>query len=185
MGEEQFSYTKYTINKRRAVIWLLKKLCRPPGVKVTAEIENGKRTEINMRGYDWRKLTALMGEWTSEKKLTEQQYRLDRELLRDACDLLFFRKQIDLRDNEKNQFDIEISATREGELALREDVYQEEIANFTSDRIFRNFRWWIPFAAFILALTSLVITTCKKSVILIQIPKETVDSTRNEPYHLH
>jgi hypothetical protein len=130
----------YRNDKRRAAIWLLQELCKPSRVRVTALIDsNGRRQEITDRHYNWVKLTELI-----------PNSKYSRELLRDAVDLLVVNGHVDLLENYKNAYEIEIRAFRKGEISLRDDVYQEEISNYNSDKTFRNLRWILPLAMLIL-----------------------------------
>lgn len=127
-------------DKRKAAIWLLENICVPPKFVISAIVSgSGNRTEYNQEKYDWFKLKEL---------IPKSPY--NRELLRDACDLLRIKDHININDNDIDRFDIEITAIKNGEVALREGYYQDDIENYSSDKKFRNLRWQLPFAIVIL-----------------------------------
>ncbi len=162
----------YRNEKRRTAIWVLQELCKPAKVRVTALIDsNGRRQEITDRHYEWVKLLDM---------ISTSQY--SRELLRDAIDLLVINEHIDLLENQKNAYDIEIKAFRKGEIALREDVYQEEIKNYNSDRIFRNLRWLLPLAMLILTALNIAYSFYKQGEIKskVEAAEHRIDSIQKE-----
>ena len=123
----------YRNDKRKASIWILENICVPAKMTITAIIEPGKRTEVNQKNYDWFELKGL---------ISKSSY--DKNLIRDACDLLRIKEHIDILENEIDRFDIKVKAFKEGEVALREDYYQDDINNYLSDKRFRNLRWQLP-----------------------------------------
>ena len=136
--------------KRRAAIWLLDKICVAPKMSVTGIVEGGKRREINTKRYDWFKLKGLL-----------EKCPYDKTLIRDACDLLFLKDHIDILENENDRFDIQVKAYKDGEVALREDFYQDDIANYSADKRFRNLRWQLPFLIVILTALNIGYTFYK------------------------
>ena len=136
--------------KRKAAIWLLENLCVAPKMFVTAIVEPGRQTEVNQKKYDWFKLKEL---------ISKSPY--DKDLLRDTCDLLRIKGHVDILDNEIDRFDIQVKALKEGEVALREDFYQDDIANYSSDKKFRNLRWQLPFLIVILTAINISYTFYK------------------------
>jgi len=147
----------YRNDKRRTAIWILKQLCKPSKMTITGIQHPDRHEEINERHYDTISLKDLIS-----------QSNYSRELLRDAADLLFLNKHIDLFENQKDRFDIKIKAFKQGEFALREDFYQDQIDDYNSDKYYRNLRMIIPILALLISIVSLFISTCKKSEIIIQ-----------------
>ena len=158
-------------DKRKAAIWLLKNICVPPKMSVTAIVEPGKRTEVNQKKYDWFKLKDLI-----------LKSPFDKNLLRDACDLLFIKEHIDVLDNELDRFDIQVKALKEGEVALREDFYEDDITNYSSDKKFRNLRWQLPFLIVILTAINIGYTFYKngKSASELKNLEQRIDSVEKE-----
>jgi len=158
-------------DKLKAAIWLLENICVPPKMSVTAIVESGKRTEFNQKKYDWFKLKEL---------ISKSPY--DKNLLRDACDLLRIKEHIDVLDNEIDRFDIQVKALKEGEVALREDFYQDDIANYSSDKKFRNLRWQLPFLIVILTAINIGYSFYKdgKSTSLLKGAEQKIDSIQKE-----
>lgn len=162
----------YRNDKRNAAIWILRELCKPAKVKVTALIDsNGKRQEITDRHYDWVKLLDLIS-----------ISPFSREILREAVDLLVINQHIDILDCDKNAYEIEIKAFRKGEIALREDVYQEEIKNYNSDRIFRNLRWLLPLLMLILTAINIAYNFYKQAEFKskFEIAEQNIERTQKE-----
>jgi hypothetical protein len=129
---------------RKAAIWLLKELCKPPKVKITGIVTDGKRKEINVRTYEMETLKTFI-EYAPYSAM----------VLRDACELLARNGHIYMFDNEHNRYDIEIQGRDEGNMALKEDFYQEDIANHFSEKMNRTTRWFLPILSFLVALFSL------------------------------
>ena len=125
----------YRNDKRKASIWLLENICVPAKRTITAIIGPGKRTEVNQKNYDWFELKELISKSSYDKNL---KFSYDKNLIRDACDLLRIKEHIDILENEIDRFDIKVKAFKEGEVALREDYYQDDINNYLSDKRFRN-----------------------------------------------
>jgi len=138
----------YRNNKRKAAIWILRKTCVAPKMIVKRIGEQ----EINTKTFPWIR---------SEDLLTDPSNKYNRELLRDAIDLLSSKKRIDLLDNDRNRYDVSLRATLEGEVAKNEELYEEEIRTFNSDRIYRTGRWAIPAAAIIISAISLYVSLGK------------------------
>ena len=151
----------YRTQKRLAAIWILEKITVAPKMAITTIVEGNNRTEVNQKNYSWHKLKDL---------IPVSPY--ERILLRDACDLLFIKDHIDICDNKIDVFDIEVKALKVGEIAFKEDFYQDDISNYNSERQYRNLRWWIPSAALLISLISLIISTCKKTVIQVQVTQQ-------------
>lgn len=158
-------------DKRQAAIWLLTKICVAPKMSVTGIVEGGKRREINTKRYDWFKLKELI-----------RECHYDKELLRGACDLLFLKDHIDILENENDRFDIQVKAYKEGEIALREDFYQDDIANYSSDKRFRNLRWQLPLLIVILTTINIGYTFYKdgKSTSGLKDVEQRIDSIQKE-----
>jgi hypothetical protein len=158
-------------DKRKAAIWILENICVPPKMIVTAIEEPGKRIEFNQKKYDWFKLKEF---------ISKSPY--DKNLLRDACDLLRIKEHIDILDNEIDRFDIQVKAFKEGEVALREDFYQDDIDNYLSDKRFRNLRWQLPLLIVILTAINIGYTFYKdgKSTSELKDVKQEVNTLRKQ-----
>lgn len=146
---------KYRNKKRKAAIWILEQICRPLKARATGlrnfEGANSYK-EINEKYYDQYEL----------KELINKQV-FTRELLRDAADLLFINDHITIFENEKNIYDIGLKAYKKGEIALREDIYQDEIDQYNSDKKYLHLRWVLPTIALILTTITLILTTCNNA----------------------
>lgn len=140
----------YRNKKRKVAIWVLDQICGPQKMVVTAITEAGKRREVNTKNYDWFNLKDLL-----------KKTPFDKNLVRDSCDLLFLKNHIDILENEIDRFDIKIKAYREGEVALREDIYQDEIDNYSSDKRYRSLRWMLPLIIVILTVVNIAYTFYK------------------------
>ena len=158
-------------DKRQAAIWLLLKICVAPKMSVTGIVEGGKRREINTKRYDWFKLKELL-----------EDCPYDKELIRGACDLLFLKDHVNILENENDRFDIQVKAYKEGEIALREDFYQDDIANYLSDKRFRNLRWQLPLLIVVLTAINIGYTFYKdgKSTSGLKKAEHRLDSIQRE-----
>lgn len=135
--------------KRKAAIWILKEICKPLTFRITGIREPDSYQEINEKYYDIYELKNLIA-----------KNKYSRELLRDAADLLALNGHIDIFENIKDIYDIRIRVFKKGEIALDEDIYQDEIDEYRNNVIFRWTRIWLPILAIVIALISLVVSVC-------------------------
>lgn len=139
---------KYRNQKRKAAIWILKEICKPRTFRITAIDEPDNYQKINEKFYDTYELKDLSA---------KNKYSLG--LLRNAVDLLGIKGHITIFENEKDIYDIGIKALKSGEIALHEDIYQEDIDEYRSNMVFRWTRIWLPILAIVISLISLVFST--------------------------
>ena len=138
---------KHRNKKRKAAIWILEEICKPGTYRIIGIYEPDNYQKINEKYYDIYGLKSL----TAKNKYSQ-------ELLREAVDLLTIKEHIEIFENEKDIYDIRIRAFKNGEIALNEDVYQDEIDEYNSNTIFRWTRIWLPILAIVIALISLVVS---------------------------
>jgi hypothetical protein len=139
-------------DKRRAAIWLLEQLIKPLKGTITASVDSGILTPINKKTYSNYKFADLI-----------VQSKYSKEILREAADLLCDRQHIGIMENFNDLYDCTIWALAAGEIALNDDIYQEEINVYNSDKYYRLFRWVLPLAAITISILSIFISTCRKS----------------------
>ena len=99
---------EYWRDKRRGANWLLASLISEPVWKVTKFNDE----ERNIKTY--KKVNL--------KELATSQTKFSPDFLRDAADLLYRNKQIDLWDNQKDRVNIDLMALSEGEFAYKESI---------------------------------------------------------------
>lgn len=87
--------------------------------------------------------------------------KYSKESLREAADLLAINDHIEIFENQNDVYDIGIKAYKKGEIALREDIYQDEIDEYNSNAIYRRTRIWLPVLALVVAVISLMLSICK------------------------
>src|SRR5687768_5626015 len=121
----KFSHN-YRNQKREVAIWILQQITKSQKTKVTAHIENGVREERNYeKSYDDYKLNTL-----------KEVSSYTKEILREAAELLLSKGHLDLFENSNDIYQCIIRATKAGEIALKEEVYEEDIRNYNSDRYY-------------------------------------------------
>jgi hypothetical protein len=150
----------YWQQRREAGIWMLSKLVVPNKMKVTAYIDkNQNREDIYFeKSYD---------KYTINDLAEEKVY--NKEILYEVAYFLYGKGHINVWQQRNDIYASTIQAKPEGEIALKEDIYGEEIRNYNSDKIYRRTRWLIPVFAFIISIVSLCISMCRKSVVKLQL----------------
>jgi hypothetical protein len=146
---------KYRNRKRKTAIWILEQICKPLKARITGlrDFEGpGSYMEVNEKYYDKYDLKDLIAKNVYSK-----------ELLRDAADLLAINDHVEIFENQNNVFDIGIKAYKKGEIALREDIYQDEIDEYNSNAIYLRTRIWLPILALVIAVISLVLSICNQN----------------------
>lgn len=134
--------------KREAAIWILNQLLNPK-IKVT---KDDRGVPVNTRTYSSYEASELEA---------KNVYR--KEILRDAIEMLFKNGHISFAmENQKDIYQYTIRTNYEGESAIKDGFYEDEITTYNNDKYYSYFRWVLPIAAIIISILSLLLTTCQK-----------------------
>lgn len=138
----------YRNKKRIAAVWVLKQLCNQPSITQQHQgdvILNEKITS----GFSYQELQKLI-----------DKNKFSKEILLETAYLLLSKKHIEILRNDNNIYEISLKGTEEGQFALNDDYYQDEIAQYKNDKIYSTVRWVMPVIAFLFAIITTGYSTC-------------------------
>lgn len=170
----QSLFTPPINQKRKAAIWILKYITNDVKQKfpVSAKIEaNGDRQEIDptpsYKRYYFKDLQPISG--------------FSKDTFKYAIDLLCERGHINPLYGQGRDYNIiELEGNEEGNAALHDRIYQNEINTYNNDRFFAFSRWILPIIAIVISIISISIATCRKPETTI-LPLIKIDTIRQTP----
>ena len=65
-------------------------------------------------------------------------------------------------ENSKNIYDCTIYTNFNGESAIKDEYYEDEIEIYNNDKYYRYLRWWLPILSLVISVISICLSTCKK-----------------------
>lgn len=144
---------KYRNKKRKAAIYILKKLISQPSIRQSGVINNNIRQEVYLNpSY------AMFG---FEELLNASEY--EKTLLRDACIYLQSNGYADILEDTSNIYNLKIACLPKGCAALKDEVIEDDIETYNNDRHYRYLRWVLPILSILIALLSLIFSLLKVS----------------------
>jgi hypothetical protein len=104
--------------------------------------------------------TRTYSDYDLKELIEKNEY--DRKILRDAIELLYKNGHVSFRmENQKNIYECIIYTNYNGESAIKDEFYEDEIEIYNNDKYFRYLRWWLPILAIIISIVSICLSTCK------------------------